>query len=55
MKPDKDRHKPRKLVPVSLELYERIAEVAKAADRPVTWQIRRVLEEYLEREAKKGK
>jgi predicted DNA-binding protein len=49
-----DRHKPRKMVPVPLDLYEAIAELAKKNSRPVSWEIRLAIEDRLKAAAKES-
>ena len=43
----KDRHRPRKGVFLDPELWQALAEMAKEADRPVSWEIRRILLEAI--------
>lgn len=43
------RHKPRKMVPIPLELYEEAAELAAKGGRPVTWEIRMAIREHIDR------
>lgn len=40
-----DRHKPRRGIYIDPELWEALAALARAADRPVSWEVRRILED----------
>jgi hypothetical protein len=43
----KDRHKPRKMLPVSLSMYERLERIAEANFRPVVWEANRAFEAHI--------
>jgi hypothetical protein len=43
-----DRHLPYKLVRIPGPLYERLREVAERNDRPVSREVRRALEAYIQ-------
>ena len=43
--PKKDQHKPHRLVRIPLELYDQLRKVAERNKRPVSWEIRLILEE----------
>jgi hypothetical protein len=44
-----DRHKPRKMVGLPPRVYHLLRELARRNKRPLTWEIRRLVEEEAER------
>lgn len=56
-KPQKDQHKGRVLVGIPKELHARVKALAEDSSRPLTWELRLLLEEAVERAeaAKAGK
>jgi len=48
--PGTDGHLVRTSILISRELDQRLRELAKRGHRPLTWEIRRALEEYVARE-----
>ena len=47
-----DRHKPRHMVSIPPELWARLTERARDQERSVTWLVRALLAEHLERAGK---
>jgi hypothetical protein len=43
----KDRHKPRKMLPLPPRLYEQLVALAGQNSRPVNWEGRRIIEQAL--------
>lgn len=43
----KDRHRPRRTVSVSPELYQALQALADQNGRPLSWEVRRILTEHL--------
>lgn len=51
----KDRHKPRKMLPISPELHARLSRIAEANFRPVAWELDRAIKSHLEAEERRLK
>lgn len=49
----KDRHGPHRMLRVPADLYEALEEVAKANERPVTWEGLRAIRAHLNDERKR--
>jgi len=48
----KDPHKPHRLIRIPPELYEQLRQEAEESKRPVSWEIRLILEECVNRRRK---